>query len=44
MFNEDELKAYEAEFTKLGVTDKNEQLRILEFIYSLGVLAYETIQ
>lgn len=44
MFNEDELKAYEAEFTKLGLTDKSEQLKILEFIYSLGVLAYETIQ
>lgn len=43
MFNKEELKAYEADFTKLGITDKNEQLKILEFIYSLGVLAYETI-
>ena len=44
MFNDDELNAYEADFSKLGVTDKFELLRILEFIYSLGVLAYETIQ
>ena len=43
MFNEDELKAYEADFTKLGITDKNVQLQILELFYSLGVLAYETI-
>lgn len=40
MFNEEELKQYETLFDKIGIVDKREQLNILEFFYTLGVIAY----
>lgn len=33
MFSEDELKSYEQLFNQLGITSKEEQKQVLEFMY-----------
>ena len=38
MFNEDELTVYDKTFQTIGVLDKEEQKKILEFFYTLGVI------
>ena len=40
MFNEDELKVYDKKFQAIGVLDKKEQKKILEFLYTLGVITF----
>ena len=35
MFNEDELTVYDKTFQTIGVLDKEEQKKILEFFYTL---------
>ena len=39
MFSE-ELKSYEQLFNQLGITSKEEQKQVLEFMYSIGTLIY----
>jgi hypothetical protein len=41
MFNDKELNEYEADFNKIGITNKNEQKRVLEFLYTLGIIMYQ---
>ena len=40
MFSEDELKSYEQLFNQLGITSKEEQKQVLEFMYPIGTLIY----
>ena len=40
MFNEDELKVYDKKFQAIGILDKEEQKKILEFFYTLGVITF----
>ncbi len=40
MFSEDELKSYEQLFNQLGITSKEEQKQVLEFMYSIGTIIY----
>ena len=41
MFDEDELKVYDKKFQAIGILDKEEQKKILEFFYTLGVITAE---
>ena len=38
--NEDELKVYDKKFQAIGILDKEEQKKILEFFYTLGVITF----
>ena len=40
MFDEDELKVYDKKFQAIGILDKEEQKKILEFFYTLGVITF----
>ena len=40
MFNEDELTVYDKTFQTICVLDKEEQKKILEFFYTLGVITF----
>ena len=40
MFNEDELKVYDKTFPAIGILDKEEQKKILELFYTLGVITF----
>lgn len=40
MFNNEELRDYYKDFCKIGLTNKAEQKKILEFLYILGTIAY----
>lgn len=40
MFNARELKSYEDIFNQLGITSQEEQKKVLEFIYSIGLIIY----
>ena len=40
MFNEDELTVYDKTFQTIGVLDKEEQKKILEFFFTLGVITF----
>lgn len=40
MFNEDELNDYDKKFQEIGVLDKEEQKKILEFFYTLSVITF----
>ena len=40
MFNEDELTVYDKTFQTIDVLDKEEQKKILEFFYTLGVITF----
>ena len=40
MFNEDELTVYDKTFQTIVVLDKEEQKKILEFFYTLGVITF----
>lgn len=40
MFKEDELNDYDKKFQAIGVWDKEEQKKILEFFYTLGVITF----
>ena len=40
MFNEYELTVYDKTFKKIGFLDKEEQKKILEFFYTLGVITF----
>lgn len=40
MFNEDELTVYDKTFQTISVLDKEEQKKILEFFYTLGVITF----
>lgn len=44
MFIEDELNKYDKEFSKIGLTDVAEQKKIIEFLYTLGTIAYNNIK
>lgn len=38
MFNEEELKSYGEIFNKLGIDCEEEQRKVLEFFYSVGII------
>lgn len=40
MFNEKELKDYDKKFQKIGIIDREEQKKILEFFYALGLVVF----
>lgn len=40
MFNEEELNVYDKKFQEIGVVDKEEQEKILEFFYTLGIITF----
>lgn len=44
MFTEDEVKEYNADFCKIGLTDEAEQKQMLEFLYTLGTIIYQVRQ
>lgn len=44
MFTEDEVKEFNTEFCKIGLTDAAEQKTILEFLYTFGTIAYNNIK
>ena len=44
MFNDEELKQYQNEIQKLNINLSVEELKqVLEFMYSIGVIAYDFI-
>lgn len=38
MFNEQELLYYDEQFKKVGITEKEEQVKVLDFLYTLGII------
>ena len=40
MFSSNELKSYEEIFVQLGITNQEEQKKVLEFMYSMGTIIY----
>ncbi len=38
MFNEEELKSYGEIFNQLGIDSEEEQRKVLEFFYSVGII------
>lgn len=43
MFTEDEVKKFNTDFCKIGLTDETEQKKILEFLYTFGMTVYNNI-
>lgn len=43
MFTEDEVKDFNKLFREIGLTDETTQKKILEFLYTLGSIAYNNI-
>ena len=44
MFNDEELKQYQNEIQKLDINLSEEELKqVLEFMYSVGIIAYDFI-
>ena len=43
MFNNDELIVYYKDFCRIGLTNEAEQKKVLEFLYTLGTIAYNSI-
>ena len=43
MFTEDELREFDKDFCKIGLTDEAERKKILEFLYTYGTIAYNII-
>lgn len=41
MFNDEELKEYETLLNKIGIVEKEEQVKVLEFLYRLGIVVYK---
>lgn len=40
MFNEEELNVYDEKFRNIGITDPEEQKKVLEFFYTLGTIMF----
>lgn len=40
MFTEEEQKAYAEQLTQLGITEENQQKKVIEFFYTLGKIMY----
>ena len=44
MFTEDEVKDYNTDFCKIGLTNEEEQKQVLEFLYKIGTIIYQVKQ
>lgn len=44
MFTEDDVKDYNSDFCKIGLTNEKEQKQVLEFLYTLGTIIYQVKQ
>lgn len=44
MFTEDEIKQFNTDFCKIGLTNEEEQKQVLEFLYTLGTIIYQVKQ
>ena len=40
MFSDEELKDYAEQLTQLGITDDNQQKKVIEYFYTLGKITY----
>ncbi len=41
MFKDDELNEYAKMFAEIGIIEVNEQVKVLEFLYTLGTIVNE---
>jgi hypothetical protein len=41
MFTDDELRLFDDQFKLVGITEEDEQRRILEFFYAIGKIIYQ---
>lgn len=41
MFKDDELNEYKKMFVKIGIIETDEQVKVLEFLYTLGTIIKE---
>ncbi len=44
MFSDDEVREFSEAFNQIGIGDAEEQKKILEFLYTYGIIAYDYLK